>query len=977
MRGDFSRIRFNPSKQYTAVLEQQGRVSLDADANEQCAIDGYLQQAETVDVIGEYGGPVDDLGFTISVSGNQILISAGRYYVQGLMCENTQNNLAYTDQTYLIIGSSPTDSALLSQLQQKGGAIEVFLQVWQRLVTALDDPCLREPALGQADTTARLQTVWRVVANLVDSATRTVVTGTSTSASTVAVANRALETNVNLGATPVTARVSATAARANLVAAEVRPSAATLAATASAATRAPSTGGTAIALGPATVDCCTQMYNQFAILSTGTMAAMTSPGGTDCSCQPVPAAGYQGLENQLYRVEIHQGGPATEATFKWSRENGSVVAAVLSISGPTVWVNSLGPDANLGFQPNDWIEISDDTYLFGQTPNQPGTLYQILSVDPTGPSITLTTPASSVDPTRHARVRRWDQFGSSASSNGVPLAENAWQTLENGIQINFSAGSYQSGDYWTIPARAASGQIDWPPCGGNGNLFQSPTSIKVFNAPLACIHWDTTQKQTVIEPCQRIFSPLTDLAPQVAATALHVTNYSWANDDVTTFDALLSNGLTVTLDTAPTGPISGANFIVTVEVGNKSFLPEYYYAEATTLAVAAQSPATSVAAATAPATPAAAVTAPAASVVEVAKVTALAAPVAVAGAPVTSAPIATAPVVAAPIVAAPVVAAPVPAKPVATTLGPIATSINSGLLNSGLLSSGLVNSLLTTNYTPLYQVVPLNPYILDWQTTVNTSANQIVWGLPKSANPDINALQSRTIASINSLLGTLAPYGIYARARVRLMGKTIFAQSGNTQSFLDGESFGQQALRQDGKTPCISLQMPSGSNDKASDFDGWFYLAPYNNVSSVSMNYSSFTVVVNANNVVTGVTAVVTPGTPPATVTAQVTVNLIYPAVMAGGVTVNLSLAAVTANVTPSSFVTLAQASLVIPQGSSSGVVNINVIGNPGVTTSGDTTTPVSDVFQITANVQLAYGSPDSQSVTFTLTGVQPPVVLQ
>ena len=40
MKGDFSRIRFNPGKQYTAVLEQQGRVSLDADTNEQAAMDG-------------------------------------------------------------------------------------------------------------------------------------------------------------------------------------------------------------------------------------------------------------------------------------------------------------------------------------------------------------------------------------------------------------------------------------------------------------------------------------------------------------------------------------------------------------------------------------------------------------------------------------------------------------------------------------------------------------------------------------------------------------------------------------------------------------------------------------------------------------------------------------------------------------------------------------------------------------------------
>ena len=51
MKGDFSRIRFNPAKQYTTVLEQQGRVALDADANEQCAIDINIRDTEIDDII--------------------------------------------------------------------------------------------------------------------------------------------------------------------------------------------------------------------------------------------------------------------------------------------------------------------------------------------------------------------------------------------------------------------------------------------------------------------------------------------------------------------------------------------------------------------------------------------------------------------------------------------------------------------------------------------------------------------------------------------------------------------------------------------------------------------------------------------------------------------------------------------------------------------------------------------------------------
>src|SRR4051795_7248962 len=106
MKGDFSRIRFNPAKKTPAGLEQRGRVSLDANTNEQAAIDDYLRRTETVDVIGAFGAPEHDPGFAITISGNQILIGSGRYYVQGLVCENRVDGLSYLSQPYLL-GASP------------------------------------------------------------------------------------------------------------------------------------------------------------------------------------------------------------------------------------------------------------------------------------------------------------------------------------------------------------------------------------------------------------------------------------------------------------------------------------------------------------------------------------------------------------------------------------------------------------------------------------------------------------------------------------------------------------------------------------------------------------------------------------------------------------------------------------------------------------------------------------------------------
>ena len=526
------------------MLDQQGRVSLDADTNEQVAIDDYLGRNESIDVIGAYGAPEHDPGFGITVSGDEILISAGRYYVQGLACENTVDGLSYTNQPFLL-NPSPTDATLLSELMQAAGssAVQVYLQVWQRLVTALDDPCLREPALGQADTTARLQTVWRVVASLVPPP-------------------QPAPSRPVIGKLPIGTifRGGLLEARQNL-AELIRENAATRPVMGGVGGPAASTNPPAA---PA-IDCCTAMYSSVPAVSTGTMSASTAPAGSGCSCQPIPAAGYQGIENQLYRMEIHQGGTESTATFKWSRENGSVVSAISSVSGSTVVVDSLGPDANLGFAANQWVEISDDSDLFGETPNSPGLLYQIQNVDPTVPSITLTSPVIGVDAGRNARVRRWDQSGPAAVNTGIALSVGTALALENGIEVTFRPGTYQAGDYWTIPARTASGQIDWPPCGSNGDLFQPPNSIIIYNAPLACIHWDPKAQNVTVEDCRRFFLPLTELSAPSASKALHITKISWVNDSLMTADVWVAKGLSVAFDTPPTSPVSSAEFAVTLE----------------------------------------------------------------------------------------------------------------------------------------------------------------------------------------------------------------------------------------------------------------------------------------------------------------------------------------------------------------------------------------------------------------------------
>ena len=85
MKGDFSRQTFDPRKHYAGVLMQQGRVQIDADWNEQEAIQRRRTQLEAQDVIGRCGAPRDAAGFEIGLAGNELTIGAGRYYVDGLL----------------------------------------------------------------------------------------------------------------------------------------------------------------------------------------------------------------------------------------------------------------------------------------------------------------------------------------------------------------------------------------------------------------------------------------------------------------------------------------------------------------------------------------------------------------------------------------------------------------------------------------------------------------------------------------------------------------------------------------------------------------------------------------------------------------------------------------------------------------------------------------------------------------------------
>jgi hypothetical protein len=829
MKGDFSRIRFNPGRQYTAVLNQQGRVALDADVNEQCSINQYLRGTEIIDAIGEFGAPIHDAGFAISVVDGQLQISGGRYYVEGLMCENAQATLSYDNQPYLIGGSSSEE--LLQDLLEAGASatLRVYLEVWQRLVTALDDPCLGEPALGQADTTARAQTVWRVVAQL----------------------------------------------------------------------ETPSSGISGFSGKAPLNTCCPDMYRLISPLHDGSLSAQTAGGGDACGCQPVPAAGYIGLENQLYRVEVHRPGDLSSATFKWTRENGSVVVAIENVAADKVTVASLGPDANLGFQQGQWVEITDDSNLFGEPPNQPGMLYQIQHIDAPSLTVTLSSTVQPVNPAMNARMRRWDQFGISAVATGVALSAD-WLTLENGIQVRFAAGTYYAGDAWTIAARSATGSIDWPPCGGNGKAFQPPHYARVYRAPLACIHPNTTRSfqgaaaarlantinRFTIDDCRRLFWPLTELTPPAPPSALHVTNISWMNDDVMTLDVLMQQGLTVTFDQAPNGPMSAANFVVSLET------PEVLSRDVEQTFTSAQTLASS--------------------------------------------------------------------DTVATKSAKAKTT--------GAAKAKVANKTLTPALQKI--IIPIaifrpTPTVLRSQTIIDSLltavGNTLLWSLPYR---EISSQQDIDLLALNAAMLPGAQQGWPSRMRVKLVGRAIYnapstsstlstannaaAANNGATLYLDGQTFGQNAQTADGSRTRVDLQLPSGNQDKATDFESWFYLYPILTITALSVTYPALIAVDNGNAV--NVLPSPLPAPPFKPVTQEVTVTLNYAPATAA--TLNLTL-------TGDGSIASVPSSVALTPGQSSVSVPVSFTGVP----------PAGAVQTLTvsASVNSALGSTSAQSTSFTV----------
>ena len=503
MKGDFTRSTFRFQNHYSSVRMQQGRLQLDADWNEQIDIQRHLLQMQARDMIGQFGVPLADpstaLSFQIGITDDRhdLTISPGRIYVDGILCElepgsrldfkqKTSSSSDTTEievPTLLMDGqnlapgqwvelfAAPVDgevevppirvsidkvdptqrqtgytvsfnkpAALPTQGQLRriltwktqpdcpqpgfltnnsqpwvtptpGTTYLAYLDVWQRHLTAIEEPQLREVALNLPDTATRTKTVWQV--KLLELKLPE---------------EQASEAKRQQRLTTLQTRKAALKARAN-------------------------------------------------------------PGLSSS------ANSVRRLENQLYRVEIHSPGEVGTATFKWSKDNGAITSAIKELDDTIANVITITPpvgrETTQLFAPNQWVEITDEVRELQEIP---GTLVRLTAA--TAGTKLVFQKARDRDGVNlkqfpiafKPKVRRWDHTTPVAE---MPTAAGQWIPLgDEGIEVWFEAESqYKTGDYWLIPARTVTNNIEWTRDGSGNPLPQSIEGTLHAYSRLAVLHY--------------------------------------------------------------------------------------------------------------------------------------------------------------------------------------------------------------------------------------------------------------------------------------------------------------------------------------------------------------------------------------------------------------------------------------------------------------------------------------------------------
>lgn len=545
MKGDFSRLTFDPRKHYVGVLHQQGRVWLDSDWNEDIFERLAALQKELCDVVGSSGVPSPGTAFQVSpstdpVNPDNFHIAGGRCYVNGIPCQFE------ADTTYF--GQPDLWDPLPVPLPHDGSTLTalIYLEVWYRLVTYLEDDSIREVALGGPDTSTRLKTIVQVKVAPLPSGNDAI--DCSGSRKFLPVAGNGTLTTLQPTAASSTDLCklpdpsSFTGRKNHLYRIQVHDSgdvsgdntgfSFTLALAADAAAQS-TTLRVATKLSALQMSAAVRAGSITVFDNSGTservqLSSIAADGVTLNLAQPLKNAYAQARAANV---------TAGVARFKWSRENASFAVGVQTVQsdGVTLTLTKIGRDAASSLRQGDLVEITDDASELGSgrghlthlvsdpDPDQ----FTAVIADPLPANFVLdgnTNPPSGAS-VRHLVLRRWDGVGDASAvySDSTTPGMN----LGDGVHIQFAGSDLRAGDYWNFAARTADGSVE--------SLTNAPPNgIKRSWAPLAVVSWGPQPKtsppssppagslaMTRLVDCRNIFPSLINF-PQ-ADRGFHIT----------------------------------------------------------------------------------------------------------------------------------------------------------------------------------------------------------------------------------------------------------------------------------------------------------------------------------------------------------------------------------------------------------------------------------------------------------------------
>lgn len=215
-------------------------------------------------------------------------------------------------------------------------------------------------------------------------------------------------------------------------------------------------------------------------------------------------AGFTGLENSLYRVEIDSVDTVTGAvtSLLWDRDNASVASLVEKV-GRTVTLDDFGPDNVRGFGAGQTVTLTD------RRSEEAGTRAAVFTTsnpDRAASTLELDATPTGIDENDRPRLRRW--------SGRITNPPSGPFELELGLWIELS-GSFRPGDYWLIPARSslgAPGGITWPIASSGLFVALPPHGPDERWAPLAVADRQNGAWTVPSDgDCRRVFPALTAL----------------------------------------------------------------------------------------------------------------------------------------------------------------------------------------------------------------------------------------------------------------------------------------------------------------------------------------------------------------------------------------------------------------------------------------------------------------------------------